>query len=467
MDEEYDVIVLGTGFKECLLGGLLSTDKKKVLQLDSNSFYGGEGASLNLSQLYKKFLPSDDGSEPVIPTELGLSQKYAVDLCPKFVMASGSLIQILRHTGAHQLLDFRSIQGCYVLTTKSTKNGDTKKILKVPSSAKDAGASKLLSTAQKLKYKKFLVFVEGYDALDKSTHKGHDLDKITAEDLYKIFDLDDSAKHLTGRCIAMQTTDSYLSEPARAFVERIKLYAYSTVRYGKSPFIYPLWGTGGLPEAFSRTCAINGGVFMLNTPIKEIVYADDGKVTGVTVKDFETGDDKTINCKMVVGDPSYFIETDKVTNVDKVARAVLILDHKIDGVDGDSAHIVIPASDCERKSDIYISCVSDKHMVCPQGKVIAVCSAIAEGDADTTVEAELEAAFELIGESLVQMCWFTDMLAPSDDHNGTETGCHITSSLGATADFGAATDEVLKLYAEINDGKELDMTPVEEKKDDS
>ena len=29
--------------------------------------------------------------------------------------------------------------------------------------------------------------------------------------------------------------------------------------YGKSPYIYPLYGLGGLPEGFSRLCAINGG----------------------------------------------------------------------------------------------------------------------------------------------------------------------------------------------------------------
>ena len=30
MDEEYDVVVLGTGLKECILSGLLSVDGLKV-----------------------------------------------------------------------------------------------------------------------------------------------------------------------------------------------------------------------------------------------------------------------------------------------------------------------------------------------------------------------------------------------------------------------------------------------------
>jgi len=34
MDEQYDAIILGTGFKECVLSGLLSVDGLKVLHMD-------------------------------------------------------------------------------------------------------------------------------------------------------------------------------------------------------------------------------------------------------------------------------------------------------------------------------------------------------------------------------------------------------------------------------------------------
>ena len=42
MDVEYDVIVLGTGLKECILSGLLSVDRLKVRY---------RGASVDLSSL--------------------------------------------------------------------------------------------------------------------------------------------------------------------------------------------------------------------------------------------------------------------------------------------------------------------------------------------------------------------------------------------------------------------------------
>src|SRR5581483_256881 len=100
---------------------------------------------------------------------------------------------------------------------------------------------------------------------------------------------------------------SYLTRTARESYDRIILYISSVARYGKSPYIYPLYGLGELPQGFARylsTCiillvtisdyisniivsnynrlsAIYGGTYMLDKPIDEVVYDSDGKVIGV------------------------------------------------------------------------------------------------------------------------------------------------------------------------------------------
>jgi hypothetical protein len=43
---------MGTGLTECILSGLLSIEGKKVLHMDRNDYYGGESASLNLTQVH-------------------------------------------------------------------------------------------------------------------------------------------------------------------------------------------------------------------------------------------------------------------------------------------------------------------------------------------------------------------------------------------------------------------------------
>lgn len=113
MEDEYDVIVLGTGLTECVMAGLLSAHGKKVLHLDRNSFYGGESASVNLSNLYNLFYP---GQTP--PDHLGHNRDWNVDLIPKFTVANGQLVKIILHTGtvANNLV-WRSVDGTYVMQT--------------------------------------------------------------------------------------------------------------------------------------------------------------------------------------------------------------------------------------------------------------------------------------------------------------------------------------------------------------
>lgn len=131
MDEEYDAIVLGTGLKECILSGMLSVSGKKVLHIDRNKYYGGETASITpLEDLFSRF-----GSEG-FGEKFGRGRDWNVDLIPKFLMAHGSLVKLLIHTGVTRYLEFKSVEGSYVY-----KGG---KISKVPVDQKEALASDLM-----------------------------------------------------------------------------------------------------------------------------------------------------------------------------------------------------------------------------------------------------------------------------------------------------------------------------------
>jgi len=120
-------------------------------------------------------------------------------------------------------------------------------------------------------------------------------------------------------------------------VEKMQLYLESTGRYGDSPFLYPIYGLGGLPEAFSRLCAIHGGTYMLNTPVDEILFDADGKVNGI-----KSGE-QTATAPLVVCDPSY-APADKKKVVGKVVRAICLMDHAIPNTkDAQSIQIILPS----------------------------------------------------------------------------------------------------------------------------
>lgn len=92
----------------------------------------------------------------------------------------------------------------------------------------------------------------------------------------------------------------------------MQLYSQSVCRFGKSPYLYPLYGLGELPQAFARLCAVYGGTYMLNKPIDELVM-EKGRVVGVK------SDNKIAKCGMVICDPSY-VPT-MVKKVDQVSQS--------------------------------------------------------------------------------------------------------------------------------------------------
>ena len=104
MNEEYDVIVLGTGLTECILSGIMSVNGKKVLHMDQNPYYGGESASITpLEDLYKRFkLPGQP------PASMGRGRDWNVDLIPKFLMANGQLVKMLLFTEVTRYMDFNA-----------------------------------------------------------------------------------------------------------------------------------------------------------------------------------------------------------------------------------------------------------------------------------------------------------------------------------------------------------------------
>ncbi|KAF4376429.1 hypothetical protein F8388_012061 [Cannabis sativa] len=316
MDEQYDIIVLGTGLKECILSGLLSVHGLKVLHMDRNDYYGGESTSLNLTQLWKRFKGND-----TIAEHLGSSKEYNVDMIPKFMMANGALVRVLIHTNVTKYLNFKAVDGSF--------------IYKVPATDVEALKSPLMGLFEKRRARKFFIYVQDYEESDPKSHEGLDLNKVTARELIMKYGLEDDTIDFIGHALALHIDDSYLDEPAMEFVQKMK--------------------------AFARLSAVYGGTYMLNKPECKVEFDSDGKAIGVT------SEGETAKCNKVV------------VKVGKVARAVCIMSHPIPNtMDSHSAQVILPQKQLGRKSDVYLFCCSYAHNVAAKGKYIAFVSTEAE-----------------------------------------------------------------------------------------
>jgi Rab GDP dissociation inhibitor len=175
------------------------------------------------------------------------------------------------------------------------------------------------------------------------------------KEVYDKFGLETGTRDFVGHSMALYTTDEYINEKgmAKDAVTRIRLYVNSMARYGKSPYIYPLYGLGELPQGFARLSAIYGGTYMLNTNVDEVLY-EGGKAIGIkaTMKEKgEPGDGMKFEtkAKKILADPSYFPSKVQVTG--HLLKAICILNHPIPNTnDSDSLQLIIPQSQVGRKN---------------------------------------------------------------------------------------------------------------------
>jgi len=419
----------------------------KILHIDRNEYYGDESASLNLSSTWKKFKP---GEKP--PGVLGTNREWNVDLVPKFILASGKLVKMLLKTQVSVYLHWKCINGTYVYQWKkggifSSAHGA---ICKVPTNEKEAISSDLMGLFEKRRCAKFLSYANTWDESKPETWNKMDLKQMKFGELMKKFDLEDNTIDFIGHAVALYTNDDYINKTAIDTMHRIKLYFDSYGRFGPSPFIYPIYGLAGIPEGFSRKCAVHGGTYMLNQNIQGVILDDDKKVKGV-----QDGE-KVAFAPKVICHPRYMIDSgrkDKIKITGRVIRAICIINKPIDKTsETKSCQIIIPQRQTGRKSDIFIMLVSDIHQVCKKGFWVAVIST----DVETlNPESEIKPALDIIGKPCEMFVTISDLLEPSNP-NYPEDNIFVTKTLDATSHFESAADDVIRIYKLIT-GKDLDL----------
>ncbi|XP_076164472.1 rab escort protein isoform X2 [Ptiloglossa arizonensis] len=335
---KYDVIVVGTGMTESIVAAAASRIGKKVLHLDSNEYYGGLWATFNFDGLQKwiedlkisknntidmcgldlepgeTFLPASDVYATVknieetwyISNEADLPvvsskdtqtdstgdgsgsgdekadddkiekkenvkqwstdrirkeyRKFNIDLAPKLLFARGELVDLLISSNISRYAEFRAVS-----RVATYMDG---KLTQVPCSRADVFANKTVSLVEKRMLMKLLTscMLQGADSPEFDGFQ----DKTFVEYL-NTKNLTPIVQHYIVQTIAMATEKT----SCRDGVNRTKHFLNSLGRYGNTPFLWPMYGSGELPQCFCRLCAVFGGVYCLKRQLDGVVIDKD------------------------------------------------------------------------------------------------------------------------------------------------------------------------------------------------
>ena len=276
LQDEFDVIVLGTGLPESIVAAACARAGKSVLHVDPNDYYGSGWASFWFTSwndwlnshstcndtLYHNiekinYVPENSDDENVWSMEKlkKLSNKFAIDLTPRMIYSNGPMTDLLLQSNICRYLSFKECTH-FLLACP----GDSIELREIPCTRSDVFNDRTLSLLQKRKLMKFI------DEFEKISSQEVDL-KEPFEKFLSRHSLDPLLVNVI-KCVSLSQADSTVGDA----VKKLNLFTKSAGRYGKTPFLWTLYGSGELPQAFCRLCAVFGGFYFLKCDVLEGTY---------------------------------------------------------------------------------------------------------------------------------------------------------------------------------------------------
>ncbi|XP_054736886.1 rab proteins geranylgeranyltransferase component A [Anastrepha obliqua] len=332
LPDKFDLIVIGTGFPESCVAAAASRIGKIVLHIDPNDYYGGVWASFNLEsfcalleqgrnkELRNASLKwhvaeqlgdecktgennqenvdpaSEDGTEKVAvgqsvstqgtqqwsrQTLLQQSRRFNIDLSPNILYSAGRLVQLLVSSNICRYAEFRAMDR--VLTRFH------KEIINVPCSRSDVFNTKDLNIVEKRLLMKFLTIclTYGEDKTEEDT-------ALFRGKTFREYLQEQKVTEKISSCIMNAIAMCNDETPFEIGMARTQQFLNSLGRYGNTPFLFPMYGCGEIPQCFCRLCAVFGGTYCLKRRIDDITIEADTNIANVVLEG------KTIKANHVV-----------------------------------------------------------------------------------------------------------------------------------------------------------------------
>ncbi|XP_040005767.1 rab proteins geranylgeranyltransferase component A 1 [Xiphias gladius] len=242
-------------------------------------------------------------------------RRFNIDLVSKLMYSRGSLVDLLIKSNVSRYAEFKNITR--ILTYRNDN------VEQVPCSRADVFASRQLSVVEKRKLMRFLTScVEEME--EQQAYNGRPYLEFLRDQ-----QLGDNLQHFLLHSIAMAKEDT----PTEVGLASTRLFLRCLGRYGNTPFLFPVYGLGEIPQCFCRMCAVFGGIYCLRHSVHCLLVDKDTNRCKAVID----SRGQRISCSHFVVEDGYVAaERKKVATPTRfLSRAVLITDSSVLPSDSD------------------------------------------------------------------------------------------------------------------------------------
>ncbi|KAL4648214.1 rab proteins geranylgeranyltransferase component A 2-like [Arapaima gigas] len=238
-------------------------------------------------------------------------RRFNIDLVSKLMYSRGLLVDLLIKSNVSRYAEFKNVNR--ILTYRQGN------VEQVPCSRADVFGSKQLTVVEKRMLMKFLTFCLDYEQYPEEYQ---DFTEQTFWEFLQSKMLTDNLQHFVLHSIAMVPPEARIKEGLRSTQHFLR----SLGRYGNTPFLFPIYGLGEIPQCFCRMSAVFGGIYCLRHSVQCLVL---DKETGRCKAVIDTCGQR-ISCSHFVVEDGYIrVEQRKGVEYRYISRAVLITDRSL------------------------------------------------------------------------------------------------------------------------------------------
>lgn len=371
-------------------------------------------------------------------------RKFNLDLAPKLLFARGSLVELLISSNIARYAEFRSVTR--VLTWINDR------LEPVPCSRADVFSTQNVSVPEKRMLMKLLSScLENEDA--NKEFEGFE-DKTFVEYL-KSKKLTSNLMHYVLYAIAMATENTMCMDG----VNRTQRFLNSLGRYGNTPFLWPMYGSGEIPQCFCRLCAVFGGLYHLKRAADAIIVDanDEEKCVGIM-----SGQQRLETANLVMGvgyAPPDFVKTAPSGGL---SRGIFVTDRSMLPADKESLTLLqFPPLDGSKEPVTVIE-VGHTTNACPKGLYVVHMTCKQQTNAHEDLQAVVEHLLHVEFNDGTVTRIDTDNQATQTAHHHPQEGTSAEGSEGTKASEdkpAALKPQVLwSLYFNCPETSECDLS---------
>jgi RAB protein geranylgeranyltransferase component A len=286
---------------------------------------------------------------------LSKSRHFLLELIPMVLFCKGPMVDIISNSGVGPALEFQLVKALFCL--------DNNSVFKVPGGKEDVFANDSISLIDKRRIMKFFTYALEFNP---EIEIRSSLESISFLDYLRQQKIPEPLGKIILSSIVFETDlNRYQKMNAFEGIKETQKHLQSIGVYGPGALLTALYGTGSeLCQAFSRYCAVYGGIYILDFDLQSISQNSKGWVVNSKNEEF--------SAKHIIVSSRYSNMLDNnAIKKPLVHRLIVISNEPFVGMGEHSVITTHPNKDTN-ESGIFLMQQNSENQVCPDGFCISL-----------------------------------------------------------------------------------------------